>query len=202
MNTDKETTETKNSQGGFQSRPASNGVKMGRRFGGGRSGGRGGRGGRPDRPKPEYDQKMLALNRVARVVRGGRRFSFMMILVIGNRRGEVGVGVGKGADVSAAMDKAYRDAKKNLLTVNLTKSFSLPHETEAKFCSSRIMMRPAPGRGVAAGSSARVICNLGGIKDVSAKFVSKSKNKLNNARATMKALNKLSRIETNNTNHS
>lgn len=167
----------------------------GRRFGGGnRGGGRPGgrRDNRAEKPQPEYDQKMIDLRRVARVVRGGRRFSFMMILVIGNRRGKVGVGVGKGGDVATAMDKAYRDAKKRMLEVNLTKNFSLPHETSAKFCSSRIVMRPAPGRGVAAGSSARVIFNLGGIKDVSAKFVSKSKNKLNNARATMVALAKLS----------
>lgn len=174
------------------SKPTTQNRGGGQRFGGrgGRPGGRSG-GGRPERPKPEYDQKMLALNRVARVVRGGRRFSFMMILVIGNRRGKVGVGVGKGADVSTAMDKAYRDAKKAMITVNLTKTSSIPHETEAKFCSSRVMIRPAPGRGVAAGSSARVICNLGGVKDISAKFTSKSKNKLNNARATIAALVKL-----------
>lgn len=159
--------------------------QQGRRSGGRREGGRGNR---PEKPKPEYDQKMLDLRRVARVVRGGRRFSFMMILVIGNRHGKVGVGVGKGGDVSTAMDKAYRDAKKRMITVNLTKDSSLPHETEAKFCSSKVVMRPAPGRGVAAGSSARAIFNLGGIRDVSAKFVSKSKNKLNNARATMAAL--------------
>lgn len=158
---------------------------------GGRSGGR--RDHRAEKPQLEYDQKMIDLRRVARVVRGGRRFSFMMILVIGNRRGKVGVGVGKGGDVATAMDKAYRDAKKHLLTLNLTKTSSIPHETEAKFCSSRVVLRPAPGRGVAAGSSARVICNLGGIKEVSAKFVSKSKNKLNNARATLAALAKLSR---------
>lgn len=165
------------------------GNRQGGGAGGRRFGGRGGRpGGRGEKPKPEYDQKMLALKRVARVVRGGRRFSFMLILVIGNRRGKVGVGVGKGGDVSAAMEKAYRDAKKKLVTLKLTKEFSLPHEVEAKFCSSRIVLRPAKGRGVAAGSSARAILILGGIKDVSAKFVSKSKNKLNNARATMKAL--------------
>lgn len=149
---------------------------------------------REEKPKSEYDQKMLDLRRVARVVRGGRRFSFMMILVIGNRRGKVGVGVGKGGDVSAATEKAFRDAKKHLLTVNLTKKFSIPHEVEAKFASSRLIMRPAPGRGIAAGSSARVIFNLGGIRDVSAKFVSKSKNKLNNARATMAALTELSAV--------
>jgi small subunit ribosomal protein S5 len=92
---------------------------------------------------------------------------------------------------SQAMEKAFRDAKKNMLNLKLTKEFSIPHETEAKYSSSRITLRPARGRGVAAGSSARVILNLAGVKDVSAKVTSKSKNKLNNARATMKALEAL-----------
>jgi small subunit ribosomal protein S5 len=185
-----------------QIKPTENrgGAYGGNRQGGGAGGRRfGGRGGRPggsrgEKPKPEYDQKMLELKRVARVVRGGRRFSFMLILVIGNRRGKVGVGVGKGGDVSSAMEKAYRDAKKKLVSLKLTKEFSLPHEVEAKFCSSRIVLRPAKGRGVAAGSSARAILTLGGIRDVSAKFTSKSKNKLNNARATMKALTSLGTV--------
>lgn len=164
-----------------------------KRFGGSGQGGRPRGGGRPggyrgEKPKPEYDQKMLDLKRVARVVRGGRRFSFMLIMVIGNRKGKVGVGVGKGGDVSIAMEKAFRHAKKNLLNLSLTKDFSIPHEVEAKFCSSRVTLRPAKGRGVAAGSSARAILNLGGVRDVSAKFTSKSKNKLNNARVTIKAL--------------
>ncbi len=145
-------------------------------------------GGRPERAKPEYDQKVLDVRRVARVVRGGRRFSFSIVLVAGNRRGKVGVGVGKGGDVSLAMEKALRSAKKHFLTVNLTPSNSIPHEVKAKFASSVVMMRPAPGRGVAAGSSARAILALAGIRDTSAKFVRKSKNKLNNAQATMKAL--------------
>ncbi len=143
---------------------------------------------RPERPKSEYDQKILDIRRVARVVRGGRRFSFSIVLVAGNRRGKVGVGVGKGGDVSTAMEKAFRAAKKNLLNLNLTKEHSIPHEVAAKFSSSRVTLRPARGRGVAAGSSARAILNLAGVKDVSAKFTSKSKNKLNNARATMEAL--------------
>jgi small subunit ribosomal protein S5 len=154
--------------------------------GGDRRGGGGGR--RHEKPKLEYDQKMIDLRRVTRVVRGGRRFSFMLVSVIGNRRGKVGLGVGKAGDVSQAMEKAYRDAKKHLLTLKLTKDFSLAHEVAAKYCSSRIIMIPAKGRGLAAGSSARVILNLAGVRDVSAKFTSKSKNKLNNARVTMKAL--------------
>jgi len=157
--------------------------------GGQRGGGRpGGRGPRAEKPKSEFDQKMIDIRRVTRVVRGGRRFSFSIVLVAGNRRGKVGVGVGKASDVSQAMDKAFRDAKKNMVELKLTKEFSLPHETFAKYASSKVTLRPAPGRGLAAGSSARVILNLAGVKDVSAKINSKSKNKLNNARATMEAL--------------
>ena len=162
------------------------GQRSGSRSGGDRSHGRG------DKPKPEYDQKILDIRRVARVVRGGRRFSFSIVLVIGNRQGKVGIGVGKGGDVQLAMEKAVRDAKKHLLAVNLTKDFSLPHEVAAKYTSSRVILRPARGRGVAAGSSARAILILAGVRDVSAKFVGKSKNKLNNARATIKALSELS----------
>lgn len=161
---------------------------------GGRGPRRGGssRSGRGERAKSEYDQKILAINRVVRVVRGGRRFSFLLVMVIGNRRGKVGVGVGKGGDVALAMEKAFRNAKKNLLNLRLTKTFSLPHEITAKFCGSRLALRPAAGRGLAAGGPARVILNLAGVRDVSAKFISKSKNKLNNARVTMKALGELS----------
>ncbi len=157
--------------------------------------GRGGRGGRPgggrgreDRPKPEYDQKTLDVRRVTRVVRGGRRFSFSIVMAIGNRRGKVGLGVGKGGDVSAAIDKAVRDAKKGLMELPLSKTNSIPHEVSAKFASSKIVLRPAPGRGLIAGSSARALLELAGVKDVSAKFTSKSKNKLNNARVTITAL--------------
>ena len=152
---------------------------------------RGRGGGRPEKPKSEYDQKTLDLRRVARVVRGGRRFNFMAITAIGNRRGKVGVGVGKGADVSLAMEKSFRDAKKHLLILKLTKDFSISHEVSAKYSASRINLRPAKGRGVAAGSVARIILNLGGVRDISAKFVSKSKNKLNNARVVIAALSQL-----------
>lgn len=133
------------------------------------------------------------MRRVTRVVRGGRRFSFSIVMAIGNRRGKVGLGVGKGADVSMAMEKATRAAKKELIDLPLTKNSSIPHEVGAKFSSSKIVIRPAPGRGLIAGSSARVLLTLAGVRDVSAKFNSKSKNKLNNARATMLALNKFAR---------
>lgn len=161
------------------------------RRGGGSRPGRGPRGGRGERVKSEYDQKALDVKRVARVMKGGKRFSFLITMVIGNRRGKVGLGLGKGADVSLAMEKATRNAKKNLLVLKLTKDMSIPHELGAKYGSSRVIMWPAKGRGVAAGSAVRAVLTLAGVKDVGAKIHSKSKSQLNNARAAMQALSEL-----------
>lgn len=160
------------------------------RGGGPRRGGdRGGRRGpRTEREKPEFDQKTIAVRRVARVVAGGRRFSFAVVIVAGNRKGKVGVGVGKASDTSLAIDKALRNAKKHMVTLKLTKENSIPHETYAKYCSARVMIRPAQGRGLVAGSSVRTVLSLAGVTNVSSKLVSRSKNKLNIARATMQAL--------------
>lgn len=150
-------------------------------------------GGRGERAKPEFDQKMINIRRVARVVSGGRRFSFSVALITGNRKGSVGVGIGKAGDTALAIDKAVRNAKKNMITVNLTKSMSIPHEVDAKYSSARIIIRPAPERGTIAGSAARNVIELAGIKDVSAKIMSVSKNKLNIARAAIVALKKVSK---------
>jgi len=150
-------------------------------------------GGRGERAKPEFDQKMINIRRVARVVSGGRRFSFSVALIAGNRKGSVGVGIGKAGDTALAIDKAVRNAKKNMINVNLTKSMSIPHEVDAKYSSARIIIRPAPLRGTIAGSAARNVIELAGIKDVSAKIMSVSKNKLNIARAAVAALKKVSK---------
>lgn len=150
-------------------------------------------GGRGERAKPEFDQKMINIRRVARVVSGGRRFSFSVALITGNRKGSVGVGIGKAGDTALAIDKAVRNAKKNMIMVNLTKSMSIPHEVDAKYSSARIIIRPAPERGTTAGSAVRNVIELAGIKDVSAKIMSVSKNKLNIARATIAALKKVSK---------
>ena len=145
------------------------------------------------RARPEFDQKMINIRRVARVVSGGRRFSFSVALIAGNRKGSVGVGIGKAGDTALAIDKAVRNAKKNMINVNLTKSMSIPHEVDAKYSSARIIIRPAPLRGTIAGSAARNVIELAGIKDVSAKIMSVSKNKLNIARAAVAALKKVSK---------
>lgn len=144
-----------------------------------------------DRPKPEFDQKILDIRRVTRVVAGGRRMSFSVAIVIGDKKGSVGIGTGKATDTSLAINKAVRSAKKNMIKVKTTKNMSIPHEVEAKFGSARVVLRPNGGRGLIAGSSLRDVLALSGIKDVTAKVHSGSKNKLNNARASVKALSSI-----------
>ncbi len=146
---------------------------------------------REARVKPEFDQKLIGIRRVTRVVTGGRRFSFSVGVVIGDHKGRVGVGMGKAGDTPVAIDKAVRDARKNMIKVNLTKHGSVPHDVKAKFSGSQVLIMRAPGKGVLAGSSARVVLEMAGIKEVSAKFFSRSKNKINNAKATIKALQML-----------
>lgn len=146
---------------------------------------------RDPRTKPEFDQKIISLRRVTRVVAGGRRFSFSVSVIAGNRRGMVGVGTGKASDTPLAIEKAFRDAKKNMITVNTTKDMSIPHDAEAKFSASRVVIMPAPGKGILAGSSVRTVFELAGLKDVGAKLLSRSKNSTNNALAAIKALKML-----------
>lgn len=142
------------------------------------------------REKPEFDQKLLDLARVTRVVKGGRRFRFRATLVIGNRKGKVGVGVGKGADVSDAIKKAYDNARKNLIVVRISKN-TIPHEIYCKKGSAKVLLKPAAeGRGIVAGGAVRSIVEFVGIKDVVSKSLGTS-NKLNVARATVSALDLL-----------
>jgi len=144
--------------------------------------------GRPERIKPEFDQKILNIRRVTRVTKGGKRLNFSVHMVVGNKKGSVGVGTGKANDTSLAIDKAYRNAKKNIMQLNLTKTMSIPHDVSAKYCSGRVILIPAKGRGVSAGSALKSVIELAGIKDVTAKIISPSKNKLNMARAAIIAL--------------
>lgn len=148
---------------------------------------------RDPRVKPEFDQKIVSIRRVARVVSGGRRFSFSVALVAGNRKGTVGLGIGKAGDTSIAIEKALRDAKKNTITAHLTKTGSIAHEVEAKYSASRVVLMPAPERGMIAGSAVRTVLELAGVKDVGGKLRSGSKNKINNARATILALSMVSK---------
>ncbi len=146
---------------------------------------------REPRAKPEYDQKIIDIRRVTRVSSGGRRFSFAVSLVAGDRKGKVGVGTGKGGDTALAVEKAFRSAKKNMITISTTKSGSIPHEVKTKFGSAVVHIMPAPGKGIVAGSSVRDVIDLAGLKDVTAKLRSGTKNKLNNARVAIEALKQL-----------
>ncbi|MDD5721062.1 MAG: 30S ribosomal protein S5 [Candidatus Pacebacteria bacterium] len=150
------------------------------------------RGGSFNRVKPEFDQKILNIRRVTRVVAGGRRFSFSVAIVAGDKKGSVGLGLGKAGDTALAINKALRNAKKNMVRLNLTKTMSIPHELSAKFSSSYVILRPNKGRGLVAGSVIRDIIKLSGVKDVTGKILSNSKNKLNNAKAVMAAFSQIS----------
>lgn len=144
------------------------------------------------REKSEFEQGVLDIRRTARVVAGGRRFSFRATVVIGNRKGKVGLGVGKGADVSSAIEKGVYQAKKNVIMVSLTDQYSIPHEVRSKVSASRILLKPArEGRGLVAGGPVRLIADLAGIKNLTSKILGRTTNKLNNARATMEALKRL-----------
>lgn len=144
------------------------------------------------RPKPEFDQKIISIRRVTRVVAGGRRFSFSVSLVAGDKKGSIGLGLGKAGDTSLAINKALRNAKKNMVKLNLTKTMSLPYEVKAKFGSASVVLMPNKGRGLVAGSVIRDIINLAGVRDITGKIHSGTKNKLNNAKAVMEALKPIS----------
>lgn len=157
----------------------------------GRQGGDRGRGRareRAPRERSEFDSVTVDVRRVARVMGGGRRFSFSVTIVIGDRKGRVGVGIGKGGDTALAIDKATRDARKNLVTIPRTKNNSIAHEVSAKYASSVVTIIPSPGRGLVAGSAMRTVLELAGVADVVTKILSRTKNKLTIARATVAAL--------------
>jgi len=155
------------------------------------------RGPRKPRIDDEYQHRLIDLRRVARVVKGGRRFSFRATVVAGTRQGSVGIGVAKGTDTALAIEKALRAAKQSLISVPMTKTRSIPLEVEAKFGSSRLILKPArEGRGLVAGGAVRVVLNFAGIENASAKLLSRGTNKLNNARATIMALKKISSYAT------
>lgn len=152
---------------------------------------RGGPRRRTERPKPEFDQKIISIRRVTRVMAGGRRFSFSVAMLLGDKKGRVGFGIGKSSDTSLAINKAVQDAKKNMVSIACTKDMSIPHEVEAKFKASRIWLTPNKDRGLVAGAAIRDIFNLAGMTNITTKIFSRSKNPINTVRATMKALAKL-----------
>ena len=144
-----------------------------------------------EKPKDGFESKLLDLARVTRVTAGGRHFRFRAVVVIGNKAGKVGVGVAKGTDVAQAVEKATRMARKNLIEIPIREN-TIPHEVYAKHSSARVLLKPQrKGRGLVAGGTVRVICNLAGIKNISSKILGRTGSKLNNAKATIEALKKL-----------
>lgn len=141
--------------------------------------------------KIKYQEKVLQVKRVTKVVKGGKKMTFRAVLVIGDQKKKVGVGIGRGDEVNLAISKAILNAKKNLIHIPLTIHSSIPHVIEAKFGASHIMLRPASlGTGVIAGGSVRTVLELAGLKNILGKQFG-SKNILNNAEATILALTKL-----------
>jgi small subunit ribosomal protein S5 len=145
-----------------------------------------------EQKKSEFDDKVLEVRRVTRVVAGGKRFSFRATIVVGDKKGRIGVGVAKGLDVAAAVQKAKHQAIKNIVSIELKDRRTITHDVEAKYSAARVLLKPTrPGNGLIAGGSCRAILELSGIKDISAKILGRTTNKLTNAMATLEALKKL-----------
>ena len=144
-----------------------------------------------NRDNVEWSERVVSIQRVTKVVKGGKKMSFRAVVVVGNEKGKVGVGVGKAGEVIVAVRKAVTDGKKNVINVPLTNSNSIPHLTKGRFGAAKLVLRPsAPGSGVIAGGSIRTVLELAGVKNILSKQLG-SNNLLNNARATINGLSTL-----------
>lgn len=138
----------------------------------------------------QFDERVVHIDRVARVVKGGRRFRFRALVIVGDHKGQVGIGIAKGADVTTAANKAVETAKKNLLKINLYKK-TVPHESEGKVAGAKILLMPAsPGTGLIAGGVVRTVLEVTGVHNILSKSLGSS-NKINTAYATIEALKTL-----------
>jgi len=144
----------------------------------------------------EWSERVVSIERVTKVVKGGKKMSFRAIIVVGNEQGKVGVGVGKASDVITAVRKGVTDGKKHIISIPLTSSNSIPHAINGRFGAAKLILRPsAPGSGVIAGSSTRTVLELAGVKNILSKQLG-SNNLLNNARATINGLSLLRSYQT------
>lgn len=138
----------------------------------------------------EFEEKVIEVDRVSRTVKGGRRLRFRALVAIGNRNGKIGIGIGKGQEVLVAVQKAVNQAKKNLIDIKIVND-TIPHETKVSFGGAKLFLAPAgPGTSIIAGSSVRAVVELSGIKNILSKIIGSS-NKINNAKATILALQNL-----------
>ena len=150
--------------------------------------------GKYDRGTPEYEERVVALNRVSKTVKGGRVMKFSALVVIGDMKGTIGVGQGKAAEVPDAIRKAIEDVKKNMVTISL-KGSSIPHEVIGEFGAGRVLLKPAaPGTGVIAGGAVRAVVEVAGIKDIRTKCL-RSRNPQNVVNATVEGLKSLRTAE-------
>jgi len=142
----------------------------------------------------EFEQRIIDVARVTRVMAGGKRMKFRVCLAIGDRKGRVGAGIAKGADVTAAVAKAFTKAKKNLIMVP-TLNGTIYHPVVVKFKAAKIILKPAkPGTGVKAGGAVRILCELAGVANITSKILG-SNNKINNVKATLNAFKSFKAIE-------
>ena len=159
-----------------------------------KSGGQGGRGRRDDQAQSEYNETLVKINRCAAVVKGGRRFSFSALMVIGNAKGKVGVGFGKAKDVAGAIEKGNKDARRNLISVPIIDG-TIPHEIIGRFGASVVKLRPAQkGRGVIACAAVRAVLENAGIHDVVTKSLGNN-NPINLVKATLDAITRLRSVQ-------
>ncbi len=145
---------------------------------------------RDDRKSSEYTEKLVRLNRVAKVVKGGRRFSFSALIVVGDKKGRVGLGFGKANDVSEAIRKSLEKAKRNMISVPIKKT-TIPHEVLGVYKGAKVLLKPAaPGTGIIAGGPVRAIMDVCGVNDILSKSLG-SKNAMNIVYAAINGLQKL-----------